>query len=151
MSESGPDPSKLKQLASTASALGKSAVMPALQSLLRREMVSILSEHDAEELERYIDVQYPLVENEIPEGYESALREVGPQFSETVAAMVTPEQVMAWLEEPEEWMDTDANAQEAAEARRCAEIIRTHPQGEPWLEAQVFYIYEITGVLDTPA
>jgi len=141
-------PSRIASLAARAKLVGKSAVAPTIQTLLRDEVVRLLREHDPEELERYMDVQYSLVHNELPEGYQSALATIGPTFSDQIQQIVTPQQIQAWLEHPEEWMDVEENPERVADVREVARLIRTHPDGQQYLQAECLSMYDICGILD---
>lgn len=139
--------SKLAELATKAKLAGKQAAIPVLQDVIRDEVVRLLREHDPARLRGFMDVEYRLVHEELPEGYRNALGSVGPQFEEQLLQVVTPEQIMAWLEHPEEWMGDDVDAETKGEVRRVARIIRDHPGGERWMEEQVLDFYAICNIV----
>jgi len=139
-------PSRLAQIATTAKLAGKRAAVPVLQRTLRQEVVRLLQTEDPDALREYIDVRYPLVENELPDGYRNALQSLGPQFEDDIVQLVNPQTIMGWLSEPEEWMDATENPEEVEQVRRAGEIIRTHPGGEEWLNQQVLALYVVCGI-----
>lgn len=138
------NPNPLASVLTTAKMLGSSAAGSMVKAQLREKVVSILSEHDPDELRRYILVQYPLVANDTPEQVRNVLSNTGPQFEEDIREHVTPEKIMYWLEHPEEWMDEDDDKHE--EVRRCAEVIYSTRGGEQWLTQQVEDLYVIAGI-----
>lgn len=139
-------PSKLGSLAMKAKVAGKQAVVPMLQEAIREEVVRLLNQHDPEKLRQYIDVGYPLVEKDLPDGYKNALGNLGPSFENQIMQMVNPETVMGWLDNPEEWMDEDTDPETIADVREVGRIIRTHPGGEEWLARQILAFYEVCNI-----
>jgi len=138
--------SRLQRIIQMAKVAGASIVVPMVQSYIRDEVVSLVRNHDPEELREYILVQYPLVEEEVPENVETGLRQLGPQFSAEIQNYVTPENVLSWLDTPEEYIDADE--EEYDRIKRCGEIIRETPRGTQWLEAQVLAVWALCGLTD---
>jgi hypothetical protein len=137
---------KLAKIVTTAKVAGKKAALPILKGAIRDEMVRLLNEEDPETLRQYIDVGYPMVRNDLPDGYKSALSSAGPQFEDDIIALVNPETIMGWLAAPEEWMGDDAGPEDIAQVRRVGEILQTHPGGEEWLSQQVLALYEVCNI-----
>jgi hypothetical protein len=136
---------RIGQIASLAKFAGKSVVLPMLKGLIRDEVVKLLNENDPEELRNYITVQYPLVEQDLPPRVKQAMRKVGPRFADDIEEEVTTENILSWLEDPDEHVDMpDA---EAEQVQACADIIRETPGGEEWLENQVRSVWQLCGVL----
>lgn len=146
MSESGPSASRLQRLASMAGTVGKAAVVPAVQDIVRDQVVDILQEQDPEKLQELIYVEYPLVRRQMPERYVNVLGQVGPQFEDEIRAMVHPSQVLKWLKHPDEWMDVEENPTTAAKIRKCHEVITETEGGEEWLAMQTYHLYQMAGV-----
>lgn len=144
---SSPDASRLEQLANTASMLGKTAVAPVFQSIIREQVVSLLQQHDPDVLEKHIHTQYPLVAEELPETYQNVLGNVGPQFEETIQTVVRPGNVLYWLQEPKEWMDDDTDIDTLRQVRECHDIIVNTPGGKQWLERQCIDVWDMAGIL----
>jgi hypothetical protein len=138
--------SRLQRIVQMAKVAGASIVVPMVQSYIRDEVVSLVRNHEPEELREYILVQYPLVEEEVPEGVKNGLRQLGPQFSQQIQSYVTPENVLTWLDNPEEHIDADD--EEYDRIKRCGEIIRGTPRGEQWLQAQVLAVWALCGLTD---
>lgn len=126
---------------------GKAVAGPMVKEFIRTRVVRILSQRDPSTLQNYILTDYALVENDTPPKVRNVLGNIGPQFSEEIQELVTPERVLGWLEEPEEWMDVAEHPERAADIRECYQIIKNTPGGEEWLEEQCIAVYEIAGVL----
>lgn len=126
---------------------GKMVAGPMLQSMIREQVVVLLRKHDPEVLKRYITVNYPLVHEEMPQNYKNALANVGPQFEDEIQQMVRPQQIMAWLQNPDEWFDVDEHPEKAEDVKRCHEVITETPGGQQWLEEQCIAVYQIAGIL----
>jgi len=139
---------KLAKIVTTAKVAGKKAALPILQGAVRDEMVRLLNEEDPETLRQYIDVGYPMVRNDLPDGYKSALSSAGPQFEDDIINLVNPETIMQWLATPEEWMNDDAGPEKIEQVRHVHEILRTHPGGEEWLNQQVLALYEVCNIIE---
>lgn len=137
----------LGKLKAMASGLGKAAVLPAVKNILRNQIVTILQDEDPDQLRKYIYVDYPLVRNKLPPKYVDVLQNLGPQYEDEIKAMVHPEQILLWLDNPEEWMDVEQNPQAAAKVKKCAEIIRETDGGEEWLAQQTIHLYQIAGIV----
>lgn len=126
---------------------GKAVAAPMVKEFVRSRVVRILSDRDPSTLQNYILTDYDLVENDTPPKVRNVLGNIGPQFSEEIQELVTPDRVLGWLKEPEEWMDVGDHPQKAADIRECYQIIKNTPGGEEWLEEQCIAVYEIAGVL----
>lgn len=137
----------LEQLASTAKMFGKAAVAPAIQNMLRKQVVKLLQSHDPEKLEEFILTQYPLVQEELPQQYKNVLANVGPQFDDTIQNIVRPENVMYWLKEPKEWMEDGTDIEHLRQVRECHDIIQETPGGELWLQNQCLDVWKMAGVV----
>lgn len=115
-----------------------------LKQFMRRAAADILNQGSAEDLREYIDQDYPLIENELPQEAESALRDIGPRYEDKVLELLTPEEVMGWLATPD-WVDSPHTRREL---QRCHEVIKGHPDGEDWLIDQIKHIRHVA--LDYP-
>lgn len=144
---------KAEKLLNMASMFGKSAIIGQVQSMLIPKIVQIFSEHDHEDLKRMILTDYDLVKEHTPEGVRTALQNVGSspetrQYFETlVMETVTPENILLWLRNPEEWLDAEEAAEQREELRKCAEVIENTKGGPQWLEEQVLDVYRIANIL----
>jgi len=126
---------------------GKAVAGPMVRKFIRNRVVAILSEKEPQILQNYILTDYPLVENNTPQKVRNALGNIGPQFEEEIQQLVTPENVLDWLEYPEEWLDVSQNPQQAQDLRECHQIIKNTPGGVEWLEDQCLAVWQIAGVL----
>lgn len=157
MSENGE--SRLQSIASMAKLLGKDVGVTMAQKWLMPKILQIFTEHDHQELRRYILSNYDLVENETPPGIKRALRNLGndpqlrSQYEQVVMTYVTPDNVIHWLEHPEEWLEDEDADEQRVELKACAETIKTTAGGELWLQRQILQIYEYAGIVpqDTTA
>lgn len=145
MSQGSPDPSRITEIAEKAALLGKTAAVPVIQSVLREQVVYLFQQYDPEKLRELIDVNYPLIRHELPDGYKNAIENVAPQFEDEIKSMTHPGQVLYWLEEPAEWMGSDADPETVRQVRECYEIIESTPGGERWVEQQVAELWAIAG------
>lgn len=147
----GDDGSRLSNIvdrvAGTAKIAGKSMAVPAVKQYVREKAVEALRDNDPEDLERYITVNYPLIRNSLSDEVKQALGNACPQFEGVIKSTVTPDKVMYWLENPEEWMDEDADEETLEEIRQAAQIIHETPGGERWLQNQVIDLWDIGNIL----
>jgi len=137
----------VSRVATTAKVAGKSMAVPAVKRFVREKAVAALNEHDPDDLEAYIFVDYPLIREELSPETKEALGNACPQFAGPIQSEVTPENVMLWLENPEEWMDEDTPEETMDEVREVAEVIKDTPGGQKWLEAQVLSLWDIGNIL----
>lgn len=135
-------------LAAKAKLAGKQAVVPMIQQAVREELVDILNDHEPEELRGYIDVGYPLLENELPDGYKDALGNVGPNFEDEIIQMVNDETVLSWLHNPEQWMDDDVDEERLEDIRRVGHILENYSGGREWLNQQIIALYRICNLIE---
>lgn len=141
-------PSKVMSVVAQAKIAGKKSAIPVIQRMLRDEIVRLLREHDTDELEKFIDVSYPMVRKELPDGYRNALRAAGPVFGEEIQQSLNPQTVFLWLEEPEEWIDPEEHPDVIQEIREINQTIRSHPDGEEYVAQQILAVYVICGLLE---
>lgn len=134
----------LQSILASARVLGTTAAGSMVKAEIRTKFIDLLADHDPDELRRYILVQYPLVANDTPQEARTVIANAGPQFEDEFREYVTAEQILEWLESPEDWMPNEAEKHE--EARRCAEVIRSTKGGEQWLAQQCHAIYHIAGI-----
>lgn len=139
----------ISKIVSMAGIAGKSVVVPMVQGYIRDEMLRILNQHDPEKLESYILVQYPLVQQDAPDNVKSGLQRVGPMYAEEIRQTVTPDNILSWMENPEEHVEAEEDDYE--NIRACAEIIKETPGGRQWLESQVLAVWVLCDVADTGA
>lgn len=142
-----------EQILSTATLLGESFVIRQVQSMLIPHVVDIFADHDHEDLKRMIVTDYDLVENQAPEGVKNTLRNLGSSpetrqlFETLVLESITPENILNWLRNPEEWLDEDGDEEQRERLRKCAEVIEETPGGYEWLEEQVIEVYRIANIV----
>lgn len=141
-------PSKLASMAAQAKLMGKQSVVPMIQRSVRDELVRLLNEHDPDELRKYIDVGYPMLREELPQGYKNAFSTLGPQFEDQIYQTVNPETVKSWLNNPDEWMGDDADAETVEEVREIGRILDEYPGGEQWLEQQLVDFYDLCDIIE---
>lgn len=118
--------------------------------MLYPHVLGIFAEYDADEVENFIRVDYRLVRNHCPRGLRNALGKLGPAWSETIMQLVTPENILLRLEDPEDWADDDATEAQLDEMRQAAAIIRRTPGGREWLEREVLWLYHFAGIIPEP-
>lgn len=138
---------RIQKIARVAKVAGKSVAGPMVENFVRSRVVDLLSQHDPETLRQYIHVNYPLVEEELPEGVKEALQNAGPQFEEEIKHFVRPEKVMEWMENPQEWLDPEEHPQAVADVRECHDIIKNTPGGEEWIEELCLQFWDEAGLL----
>lgn len=142
----------LKQLLTVAKTFGKSAVMGQIRSMLIPHVMEVFSKHGHSELRAAILQDYPLVENHTPDGVRNALHNVGsdPEMREMfhglIVEAITPANIIAWMENPEEWLDRREAEEQREELQKCADVIRETSGGEEWLARQVYEIYRMAGI-----
>ena len=134
----------VQQILTVAETAGAQVAVPMLQSMVQKKVIRLLNEHDPEELQERIEVQYPLVQEDLDDNIKQALGRVGPQFEDQIKSTVNPEGVMYWMRNPEEYIDADD--EEIEQIRECAEIIDETPGGDRWLMMQVITLWEIAGI-----
>lgn len=139
--------SKVDKILSTLKLGGKVVAGPMVQSMLREQVVVLLRQYEPDVLEQYIQVNYPLVQKELPQNYKNALANVGPQFAGEIQQMVRPAQVLDWLENPDGWLDVDEHPEKAEEVRECHRVITETPGGQEWLADQCVQIWKIADVV----
>lgn len=139
-------PGKIAKVATMAKVAGKQAAMPVVQRMLREQIVKMMRKNDPERLRELIDVQYPLVEEELPEGYRAALGNAGPTFENEIKQLLTPGRVKAWFTEPESWMDSDEDEEAYYDVVEIGHILEDHPDADEWLARQILAVYRICGI-----
>lgn len=139
-------PTRIASIAARAKLMGKQAAVPLIQRVLREQLVLLLRQHDPDELRQFIDVQYPLVDEEMPDGYKTALGKVGPEYEDQIKAMVHPDQIKAWFNSPEQWMDPEEKEDVYYEVLEVGEILDNHPGADEWLSRQVLDVYQMCGI-----
>lgn len=145
--------SSINDLLETASSLGQSALVSYVQSLILPHVMEVFAKHDHNKLEAMIRTNYPLVREHTPEGYKRALANLGSnpkfkqQYEQMVLEYVTPENVLEWMRNPDEWLDEEEANEQREELRKCAAVIEETPHGEQWLEDQVLQVYEFAGIV----
>lgn len=143
----------LNKVVSTGKLFGKSWIVQQAQSFLIPKVMSVFAEHDHEQLRRMILSNYELVENDLPEGYKNALRNFGKDsdtqelYEGIVRQYVTPDNVLKWLRNPEEWLSHEEAVEQREELRKCAEVIEETSGGRRWLDMQVVRLYEYAGII----
>lgn len=145
--------SKARSVLTLLTTLGDAKAISTIQSMLLPHVMRIFTHHDHTELQHMILTDYDLVRKQTPEGVKNVLENVDPgpdlreQWEETIVTNVTPENIVKWLRNPEEWLDDEDAEVQRAELRKCAEVIEETPGGEAWLEAQVLDLYEMAGIV----
>lgn len=139
---------------------GKAAAIAETQRQLIPHIIDIFANHDQDTVWQFIVTDYPLVEEETPQTLKNTLANLANNsklrgvYHNAMLEYITPENILMWLRNPEEWLD-DAEAQEQRERlRQCAEVIETTEGGYAWLEEQVLQIYRYADIVpedSTPA
>lgn len=145
--------SKLQQFFETASLFGKSVAISQVQKMLMPHILEVFTEHNHEELRRYIITDYPLVRKHTPEGVKNALANLGSnpemrrQWESMALELVTPENIIGWMREPEAWLDEAEADRQRAELKRCADVIEQTEGGREWLDEQVLQVYRFARIV----
>lgn len=143
---------QLEQFLDAVKVFGQGFAIKQAQSMLLPHIMEVFSEHDHGDLRAMIYQDYPLVENHTPEGVRSALGKIGSdedvqqQYQSIVVQTITPENVIRWLENPEEWLDEHEADEQREELQKCAEVLRETSKGEEWLAEQIYAIYRMAGI-----
>lgn len=132
------------QILTVAETAGASVAVPMLQSMVQKKVIRLLNDNGPEDLRELIEVQYPLVQEDLDENIKQALGRVGPKFEGQIKRTVNPEAVMHWMNNPDEYIEADEAEIEQIEA--CAEIIEETPGGDRWLMMQVITLWEIAEI-----
>lgn len=141
---------KILQLASL---FGESYAVKQVQAALIPHVIEIFGEHEATEVRRMILTDYALVKNHTPEGVRSALQNLGSNrqtrqlFEQLVLDRITPENVLAWMKEPGEWLEGTETLQQRRRLKECAAMIEETEGGEAWLEEQVLDVYRMANII----
>lgn len=141
------DSETVANLTSMAKDLGRDALVSSAANRLYPHIVRIFTKYDADEVEKFILVDYCLVRNHTPPGVQNMLARHGRHVEETIMQMVTPEKILYRLEHPDEWVDEDTDEAVRIEMRLAAEIIRETPGGMAWLEREVLDLYWMAGII----
>lgn len=144
---------RLRNLAQMGKLVGESTIITHVQNALLPHIISIFTEHGADDLERMIITDYALVEKEAPEGIKRTIRNLGSNpkarryYEELVVEYVRPENILEWMRNPEEWLDVEEADQQRAELKRCADVLEETPGGQEWLAAQVWTLYRWANIV----
>lgn len=136
----------ISKITSMAGVAGKTLVLPMVKEYIQTQVINVLNENGPEQLEQYILVQYPLVDNDLPDRVKQGMQRVGPKYSAEIRQHVTPDNVLEWLDNPEEIIDADEETYE--QIRECKRIIEETPRGRQWLRSQVLAVWILCGVAD---
>lgn len=145
--------SKIGQIAKVAMFEGKAAAITEAQRHLVPHILDIFTDHDHEEVYRFIITDYPLVREETPEPVKNALHNLSQngmlrdRYHHAVLSTVTPENVLTWLRNPDEWLDAADADEVRVELEMCAAAIEETPGGQAWLEKQVYEIYRYANIV----
>lgn len=131
---------------------GEQAAINVVQDMVRGEITRLLQSYGAEDVRNYILVETPIVKEKAPESFHEGLMNVGPNWFEEIQAMVTPGNILTWLETADDWLDesdverytddADKSPEELQrELQEIAEVIRTTPGGMDWLKRECRDIY----------
>lgn len=143
----------LGRIASKFVLVGKAAGMEAARQELTPMIIDVFAENDHDDLYRMILANYPLVRQDLPPGVKNALRNLGSnpqlrgQFENSVMTIITPENILALMHDPDEWLPDDAPAAQHRRIKACAQTIEETAGGEAWLERQVLDLYRIAGII----
>jgi hypothetical protein len=135
----------LTDLTKTLSAGATAGAASIVKNAIKQKTVETLTDHGHEELERYITVRYPLVQEELPDRVKQLLGQYGPQHQDMILAYISPEKVLYWMENPD-WVPED-ETDVRDELQACADTIRSTPGGEEWLNQQVLHLYQIANIV----
>lgn len=149
--------SRISKTLKQVSRISKGAAIAQVQAMLLPHIMRVFHKHGHEELRRYIVVNYPLVEQKTPDGLRKTLSNLGSnpeirqQWEGWVLQTITPENIVTWLRNPEEWLDAEDAAEQRAELKRCADVLEETPGGMDWLEVQVLDLYRMAGIIPEDA
>lgn len=146
-------PERIEKVLRTLSKLGRGTAVTTAQRMLMPHVIRVFTEHDHEELRRMILANYPLVEQETPDNVKAALRNLGSnedlrqQWEGVVTTHITPENILSWLQQPEEWGGDEFSDEHIMEIKLCAATIEETHGGKRWLEEQVLELYKYAGIV----
>lgn len=138
----------LGQVAEYAQLFGQGAAISVVQDMVRGQITQLLQSYGAEDVESYVIVQTPIVRQKAPEGFKDALKNVGPKFFEEIQTFVTPDRILEWLEDADEWLTeedvekyTEPGVEKTpeelhAELQEIADVIRETQGGMAWLKSE---------------
>jgi hypothetical protein len=142
----------VKKLVSMAKTLGRGAVVGQIQSMLVPHVMEVFSKHGHGELRAAILQDYPLVRKHTPRGVRNALANIGgdPEtrqvFQGFIVDTITPENVITWMENPDEWLEAAEAEEQRENLQQCADVLRETKGGEEWLNRQIWEIYRMAGI-----
>lgn len=154
------DKEKLTKTAKTLTSMGRSLAITQVQSMVMPHVMETFAEYDEETVRRMIVTDYDLVREQTPAGVKKTLHNLGTnpeirqEFEGVVLTTITPENVLDWLRNPEEWLDEEEAEVQRERMQRCAEMIEETEGGMAWLERQVFDLYRLAQLVpedSTPA
>jgi len=128
--------------------VGETYVVSQVQKQLMPHIMRVFTEHGAMDLKAFILNDYPLVEEHTPQGVKNALHnlgtseEVADQFRQMMLQYVTPQNVINWMKNPDEWLDEAEADEQREELERCAKVLEQTEGGEVWLEEQILQLYK---------
>lgn len=143
---------KIETVLNTLSVLGKSAAVTQVQSIVVPYVMEVFTEHDHTTLEKMILMDYDLVAQKTPPGVRQTLNNVGSspkmrqQWQGLITQQITPQNILLWLKNPDEWLNAEDADEQREELQKCAEVIESTPGGEEWLARQVFEVYKMAGI-----
>lgn len=135
------------------SRMSKDTAMVMAQQMLIPHILNIFQEHDHNEVKRMILSNYPLVEKELPDNVEQALRNLGSndqlrgRWEDVVVTYLTPDNILKWLHNPAEWSDEELPEEHRRELEYCAVVIEDTRGGREWLERQIEQLYKYAGII----
>lgn len=145
-SDSGRD--SLGDLARLAAVIGLNVVEEPVKNYLREKAVALVADHDPNDLHNMISLDVNIVEKHIPPAVRGTLKKYGEDLEPHIRDYVTADQILRWLEDPEEWLPEDADDDVVEEIRAAYEVIEGHKEGRRWLEEQVQTVYRIAQLTD---
>lgn len=113
-----------------------------VENKLKSVVVEVFGDYDADDLQKYILAETPIVETELEEKHKEKLRRAADSNEDLIREHLHPPLVWDWLSNPE-WAPSSTIERELNE---CADTIRSTPGGKEWLCEQVYTVWDIAGV-----
>lgn len=144
---------RLSSIVKTYVLQGKRAAVVETQRHLIPHILKVFAEHDEETVYKFIVTDYPLVEERLPDSVKNALHNLAqngqlrPVYQGWVMEYVTPENILTWMRNPDEWLDAEDAEDQRMNLRLCAATIEETEGGRAWLEEQVMEIYHYADIV----
>lgn len=143
------DRQKLTSTVKSLTSMGRSFAVTQVQSMVMPHVMEVFTEYDEGTVRRMIVTDYDLVKEQTPPGVKRTLHNLGTnpeireEFEGVVLNTITPENILVWLKNPDDWLEEEEADVQRERMQRCAEVIEETEGGMAWLERQVLELYQL--------